>query len=208
MARTADHEARRQQIIGGVRKLALGQGLRSVTVAGAATTAGVSTGLVQHYYSGKDDLLADTFTAVRGDIEQRVDRAIERAEARHERIEQMMVAAMTQLLPLDRLRRQETYLTRAFAGLALDNDRLANTLVAMDNHLTERAAQGLSNGKECGEVDTDTDTDAAALSLLALTDGLAGRLLMQPGTIERQQAQQVLRSELARLCPGTCTRYA
>lgn len=208
MARTSDHAARRQQIIGGVRTLATGKGLGAVTIAGIARAAGVSVGMVQHYYDSKDDLFADTFVSIRSDIEQRADAAIAEAEKQGDRIENMLFAGLSQLLPLDSERQQETYLTRVFAGLALENERLAATLIASDDALTTRIAQGLENGKECGEVEPNTDSDIAAYALLALTNGLAGRLLMHSHKERQLWSQQSVAKHLAHLCPGECSRYA
>ena len=68
MPRTADHDSRRAQITTGVRELALTSGLGSVTIAGTAKAAGISVGLVQHYYDSKESLLADTLSRLLSDI--------------------------------------------------------------------------------------------------------------------------------------------
>src|SRR5688572_9761853 len=72
MPRTADHDARRRQVADAVERLVADEGLDAVTVARTAAAAGISVGLVQHYFPAKDDMLLHTFTAVRQRIEQRV----------------------------------------------------------------------------------------------------------------------------------------
>lgn len=208
MVRTADHEARRSQIVGAVKELALDVGLNHVTIAGVAQAAEVSVGLVQHYYSSKEQLLLDTFRTVRQDVLARVDAAIVRAERRHERIEQMLLDGLEQLLPLTRKRRDEVHLVHSFAGAALENAVLQPGFREALTEHQSRVEQALENGKLCGEVESATDSPAEAYALLALTDGLAARLLTQRSQAQRVWARAALARETARLFPGECHRHS
>ena len=207
MARTADHDARRAQIVAGVKALALEVGLARVTIAGVARSADVSVGLVQHYYSSKEELLLDAFRSVRQDVLDRIDASIVRAERRHERIESMMRDALEQFLPLGRQRTGETHLVHAFAGLALEDRSLYAGLRESHSAHQTRVETALENGKVCGEVEAATDSRAEAYALLALTDGLAVRLLTTPGRAQRSWARQSLSREVARLFPGECRHH-
>ncbi|MPZ62485.1 MAG: TetR family transcriptional regulator [Propionibacteriales bacterium] len=206
MPRTADHQARRRQIVDGVRRVAVTDGLSRVTMAGAAREAGVSVGLVQHYYSSKEDLLVDTVRSVHEDIEQRVDAAVARAERRFARIEQMMAAGLQQLFPLDDRRREETRLRHSFAGLALENERLHEHQRRFDESLAARAAQAVRNGLLCGEVLPGTDPDQEGYAVISLADGLAARLLMHAGRRQRAWARAAVTARMAAVFPGPCAR--
>ncbi len=205
MARTADHQQRRAQIIAGVRVVAGESGLGRVTIARAAQAAGVSVGLVQHYYASKKDLLADAFAAVRSDVLTRIDAEIARSEKRGARIETMVVDGLSQLLPIGTRRRAEVYLSHAFAGLALEDETLRVQLRDARRQLQDRVSTALANGITCGEVDADTDPEQAAYGLLALTDGLASHLLTQSGPQPRAWSAAVLRARAGELCPGECS---
>ncbi|MBJ7291134.1 TetR/AcrR family transcriptional regulator [Williamsia sp.] len=205
MARTADHEQRRAQIIAGVRAVAGESGLGRVTIARTAEAAGVSVGLVQHYYASKEDLLADAFAAVRSDVLIRIDAEIARSESRGARIETMLCDGLSQLLPIGARRRAEVYLSHAFAGLALEDETLRGQLRDARRQLQDRVSTALTNGVTCGEVDADTDPGQAAFGLLALTDGLASHLLVQPGSQPRAWSASVLRARVAEVCPGECS---
>lgn len=207
MARTADHDARRAQIVGGVRLMALESGLGRVTMAGVAKSADVSVGLVQHYYDSKEQLLLDTFSSVRAGVLARVDRATARAERRGARIEEMMVDGLKQLLPLDKRRREEAYLVHAFAGLALEDPNLRTHLANADAELIDRVAQGLTNGKVCGEVLPDTDATARGYALVAGTAGLAANLLTASDPTRRRWAADEIADRVAALCPGPCSHH-
>lgn len=204
MARTADHDARRAQVVAGVTSLALEQGLGRVTVAGAARSAGVSVGLVQHYYASKEELLLATYSSVRTGVLARVDRATGRAERRGARIEQMMADGLVQLLPLDRRRREEAYLSHAFAGLAMEDAQLRDHLARADDELTTRVATALENGKKCGEVEPTTPSTPRAHALVALTGGLAARLLTSTDAHRRRWAVEAVAGAVAEVCPGRC----
>ena len=208
MVRTADHAARRAQIVSAVKELTLDVGLSHVTVAGVAHSAGVSVGLVQHYYATKEQLLLDTFNTVCEDVLHRVDTAIVRAERRHARIEQMLLEGLEQFLPLSKKRRDEVHLVRSFAGAALENAALQPGLRATLTEHQNRLEQALENGKLCGEVEPTTDSPAEAYALLALTDGLSARLMTQRSRAQQAWARGALAREAARLFPGECHRHA
>ena len=131
--------------------------------------AGVSVGLVQHYYGSKEELLVDTLERVLADALARVDRATTDAEQRHSRIEHMLANGLEQLLPLDEVRREETCLT------VVREPRPTPQLRARSAGF--RPARGLAAERVvCGEVPDSalTDPDLEGLALLALVDGLAG----------------------------------
>ena len=189
-----------------MRELALASGLGSVTVAGTAKAAGVSVGLVQHYYDSKESLLADTLSRLLSDIEGRVDSAIIRAERDHARIEHMLGAGLLELLPLSPTHRDETYLRHAFAGLALDNPTLAEHQQAFDRRFRDRITQAVRNGMECGEVTPDTDALLEGEAAFALTQGLAARLLVDPDEGVRSRARAAIAARMANVFVGPCAR--
>lgn len=206
MARTADHDARRAQICAGVRAVALADGLSAVTVSRTAAAAGVSVGLVQHYFPAKEDLLVAVYERLLGDVERRVDKGRIRAERRHARIEQILRLSLEQMLPLDRARRQEVYLELAFAGMALEDSRLRDALLRSERHLRDRVRQAVINGTECGEVDREVDADALALGFLSTVRGLARTVYAEDDPRARALARRVLAADCAAVFTGPCAR--
>lgn len=206
MARTADHEARRAQLRAGARQVALDRGLPAVTVARVAEAAGISVGLVQHYFPSKESLLADVFIDLRTTLEHRVDAATARAERRHERIEQILTAALEQCLPLDARRRGEVYLALAYAGMALEHPDLRHAQTASDDHLRRRIADAVTNGKACGEVGQDSDPEQVAWDLFALVTGLAAQAHHVDSPAARRRARAALAAAVGRTFDGPCSR--
>jgi AcrR family transcriptional regulator len=204
MARTADHDLRRRQVAEAVEHLVATEGFGAVTVARTAAAAGISVGLVQHYFPSKDDMLLHAFVQVRGRIEQRVLADSRRADAVGARIEQILLDALTELLPLDERRRRECRVELAFTGRAVDNPRLAAALGSSNAHVRALLAQAVHNGKECGEVVAETDETAAAARLLAMLDGLKLHAYSEPETITPATARAALAEQLGRVFSGPC----
>lgn len=205
--RTADHARRRAQITGAVCELIAESGLGSVTVARTAARAGISVGLVQHYFPSKDDMLLHAFERVSADVAARVA-DIAGEGTRHERtIAAILGAALAEHLPLDGPRRAEFRVTRTFAGRALDNPDLAAVDVRAAAAMHDELARAVGNGVECGEVAPDLDVHAAAARLAAVAEGLATQVHRGgPGAEDR--ARTILAAELAVVFTGQCRQYA
>lgn len=209
MPRIADHDARRAQIRQGVRAAAQSVGLRSVTMARAARAAGVSVGMVQHYYESKEALFVDTLENVLDGVMARVDRATAAAEAEHARIEHMLGAAIEQLLPLGRRRREEAYLRMAFLALALDHEALRGDQRRFAEGLELRAVSAIRNAMGCGEIPhpSAVDPEIEARALLALVDGLCGQMLIDATAHREQDARRVVAARMRTLFPGECSHH-
>ncbi len=207
MPRTADHDARRAQICDGVRASAHQLGLVSVTMSSAARSAGVSVGLVQHYYNSKEALLVDTLDRVLADILGRVEHATARAESRNARIEHMVGAGIEELLPIDRTRRIEARLRLSFAGLALDHEEFREHQARFASVLRQRAARAIENACECGEIpEPDAiDPQREAMALLSLADGLCLQLLTSSEPDDVDRAREVIATRMSALFRGACS---
>lgn len=212
MPRTADHEERRRQIADAVSQLITAHGLDAVTVARTAATAGMSVGLVQHYFRTKDEMLLHAFREVSARIRARVDERIRDGVEHRRPIARVMAEVMTEHIPLDEARRAEYRVTRAFAGRALDAPALAAVDTEAARKLREDIARAVHNGKECGEVDEDVDPSGAAVRLAAVMEGLALQVYREPeGAAEAAVVPFVaplLETELAAVFTGECRQYA
>ncbi|MFC9970398.1 TetR/AcrR family transcriptional regulator [Spirillospora sp. NPDC127200] len=211
MPRTADHQGRRRQIAVAVCELIARDGLDAVTVARTAATAGISVGLVQHYFRTKDEMLLHAFDHVSAHIRRRIDERI-RAGIEHRRpISHVLSEAMTELVPLDEARRAEFRVARAFAGRALDAPALAEVDAETARALRSDLAQAVHNGKECGEVVPELDPWPAALRLAAVTEGLAMQVYRDPagvnGVPAAELATAIIDAELATVFTGRCRQY-
>ncbi|MFD0905240.1 TetR/AcrR family transcriptional regulator [Actinomadura sediminis] len=206
MPRTADHEARRRQIGLAVCELISEHGLDAVTVARTAAAAGISVGLVQHYFRTKDAMLLHAFTQVSAHIRERIERHVRDGVEHRRPIADVLAEALIELVPLDETRRTEFRVARAFAGRALDSPELARVDAETARALREDAARAVHNGKECGEVEPEADPWAAAVRLTAVTEGLAVQVYRDPD-VSAELTVAIVRDELAAVFTGECRQY-
>ncbi|GAA1693912.1 TetR/AcrR family transcriptional regulator [Glycomyces endophyticus] len=207
MPRTADHELRRTQMAAAVHRLIAHDGLDAATMAAVAREAGFSVGLVQHYFASKDELLLFAYERLTADLLARVARITAEGEAGGQPIRRILLDCLCELLPLDAGRRGEHRVSRAFQARAMDVPAAATVAAATAAVVRGRVAQGVANGKECGEVEPATDADLAALELTALVDGLADHLYREPAPARSTAAGAVLADRLAAVFPGECRHY-
>lgn len=207
MPRTADHDARRTQIIDAVRGLVASDGPEAATMSRIAASAGVSVGLVQHYYASKDVLLADAYDRTLQVQQGRIEALVASEEQARGRIEHMVLGALTQFLPLDHDRRDETILFDHFSSVALRQPSLREAWQRTDDVLLARLREAVVNAEECGEAREGVDPDDEARRLLAVTRGLARTLLLRDDAHEVARVRRVLAQECASTFPNPCRQY-
>lgn len=182
-----DHQARREQIADAVCRLAASRGLDAVSLRHVAAAAGVSMGRVQHYFATKDDMLMFAFETIGKRVERRMAAAVgdippgTRAFVR---------ALLVEMLPLNDASRAEAPVLAAFFAKAVVEPRLARPLredaPAMAGFVAEQLATA---GVE--------RPDTAAVTLLALVDGLMLHLLV--GQVAETDALAALDGYLDRI---------
>ncbi|MFB8138673.1 TetR/AcrR family transcriptional regulator [Streptomyces parvus] len=204
MPRVADHDARHGQISDAVQRLIVRDGLTAVTVARTAAEAGMSVGLVQHYFTAKDEMLLATFTRVNERFTARVDASVNRGEAEGRTIADMLRQALAELIPLDDGRRAEFLVRLAFSGQAAHNARLATVQRETLAGVRARVARAIGNGMECGEVAESVDATEQALRIVAFAEGLALHTHIDPDGTPEPAVLAALDERLGRVFTGTC----
>jgi AcrR family transcriptional regulator len=189
MPKTVDREEQRRQIGAALLQLVAERGLDEVSVRTVAAATGRSPGAVQKYFRTKDEML--TFAA----------------ELAGERVERRMAEVNTALplrqalrdlilttLPVDAERRAEATAQLAFAVHAAHHPRLAAIRRQVDQDIREALATWLESAGH------ETDAAAVADAVIALSDGLALRMLYTPQ--EHEYLLTVLDQALGTLIPG------
>lgn len=211
MPRHADADARREQLASAALDIALTQGLDRVSVPRIAAQAGVSVGLVQHYFPAKAALVVTAYETLAARVDARIGAIVEVGEAQRGSLRAMVAAGLEQLLPLDADRLAETQVRAEFAARALRDEALAVVARDLRRVLLHRVAAAIENGHECGESAAGLVGPAAASAaqeLLALSEGLAGALLLHSGRPHPADEDEtsVLRYACERVFPGQCRR--
>ncbi|MGW1011229.1 TetR/AcrR family transcriptional regulator [Streptomyces termitum] len=169
MPRSVDRPEQRRQIGAALLRLAAEEGLSRVSVRTVAAASGRSPGAVQKYFRTKEELLL--FAA---------ELAGERTERRIASVDpglpprETLRALLLTTLPLDEERRAEAAAQLSFAVHAAHQPRLAETRRRIDREVHGALARRLG-AAGCPE------PGATADALIAVSDGLALRLLYAPG---------------------------
>ena len=183
MPKKVDHQERRELIADALMRVAADQGLEAVSLRHVAAAAGVSAGMVQHYFRTKDEMMAFALSVVRERSQVRVTDAVARLgdDPPPRLLLRTMIAA---LLPLDERTRDDGRVALAF---------LAYTAVrpAAASALHEETAQLIGF---IASVLPVRNADAAAAGLLALMEGLGVYLL--GGQYTAEQALSALDAHL------------
>lgn len=208
MPRTADPTSRRRQLTDAVRHLVAAGGFDAVTVAAVARVAGVSVGLVQHYFPSKDELLVSAYGATLERIDDAVAAEVGAGEAARLPIREILPAAVSHYLPLDTERRTDHAVRSALLARSATAPQTREMTAQHHGALRERLAQAVRNGKKCGEVDDDVDAAVSALELAALIAGLADQLAVAGSDSDlHRDVDAVLRAAVGRTFPHPCRQH-
>lgn len=180
MSRHADHDERRRQIAESAAEVAVAGGIGRVTVAGVARQAGVSVGLVQHYFPGKELLMARTYEGILASVDARVAQIVARGEVEGLPVRRMAADALSELLPQDGRRRSEGVARAEFRALALRSDLLREVAREGDRAMRARLRRVVGNAQRCGETGADVDATLVAERLWAAAAGAVDAMLADP----------------------------
>src|SRR5919112_5471124 len=123
MPRTVDHRARRELLADALMRLAARHGLDGVSLRHVAAEAGVSTGMVQHYFRTKDEMMTFALGMVMERIRDRSQAAAPPPTPRG-----LVRGLLLELLPLDGTRRLENHVVLAFLAYAAVKPSIASGL--------------------------------------------------------------------------------
>ena len=171
-----DHDERRAQIAGALMRVAAERGLESVSLRHVAAEAGVSSGMVQHYFRTKDEMMSFAMEVVKDNATARLAAA---AQTLGDSPSSGLVlrTLLVQLLPLDEARRAEGRVALAFLAYAAVRPQVAAILGEGSAGLRTFVADQIRAAQADGDVTADVDPNWAAAGMLAVVDGLGVQLV-------------------------------
>ncbi|MFD0888211.1 TetR/AcrR family transcriptional regulator [Streptosporangium algeriense] len=167
MPRKVDHHERRELLADALMRLAATRGLEKVSLRHVAAEAGVSAGMVQHYFRTKDEMMTFAFDMVTDRIRDRSQAEVTSATPR-----ELVRSLLLQVLPLDETRWLENHVMLAFLAYAAVKPSIVSGLRESAAEMRMFLAAQLRAAGADG-----VDPDRAAAGLLALVDGLGLQLL-------------------------------
>jgi TetR/AcrR family transcriptional regulator, transcriptional repressor of bet genes len=195
--RRAEPDARRADLVAACARVLAREGAGGTSVRAIAQEAGVSPGLVGHYFASIDALVAATYAHVGAQVDAALEAAVAAAGP-------------------DPRARLEAFVTASFAPPIADAQLLATWIAFWSLcrarpdmaalHDTQYAAyrartEGLLSA--CGMA--PQDLRRAAIAVTALVDGLWLELCLSPGCFTPQEAGEIARAQIAALLGAALT---
>jgi AcrR family transcriptional regulator len=169
-----DHEQRRQRIAAALLHVAASQGLEGVSLRHVAAQAGVTSGMVQHYFPSKDAMIAYAMRSASARYSERVEAALV-AVGPEPDPGAVVRAVLGALLPRDDEQRRDARVALAFQSYAASHPAAAEGLAADNALLRSFVADQLQ--RRGGARPDPSSCERAATALLALTDGLGAHVV-------------------------------
>jgi AcrR family transcriptional regulator len=160
-----DHHERRTLLADALLRVAAERGLMDVSLRHVAEEAGVTAGMVQHYFRTKDEMMIFALDVISARVQARL------AEDPDPR--RLVRALLVQLLPLDADRELEGRVAVAYHAYAVTRPDVAARLRQDTVGMRAAVAERIRTAGGSGPLDPDT----AATGLLALVEGLAVHVL-------------------------------
>lgn len=203
MPKKVDHQERRERIATALMRVAANHGLEAVSLRHVAAEAGVTSGMVQHYFPTKKAMMDFAMTSASARYEARMTEAV--AELGDKPPARDLVGAMlTTLLPRDESERADGRVALAFLSYAATKRAAAEGLDEGNAGMREFIAEQIRSAQSAGETAVGLDPESAATALFALAEGLAVHVLSSD--LSAEDAAAALEAQLDLVFAATRTR--
>ena len=191
MPKIVDHELRRQELLAATWRVIARTGIVGATTREIAREAGVSTGVLAHYFADKEDILA---AALRLSHQQVYARLQERTQGLLG-LDALRVV-MLEALPLDEQRLLEAQIEVNFWSLALGNSALRELQHEEFERFWDVLHYRVSEAQKLGQIWPEIDPSDVTHQLMILVEGLSLEAVLYPSRATPQRQTQTLESFL------------
>lgn len=168
MPKVVDWNKRRDEVLAATWRVISRDGLANASIRAIAREAGYSPGVLSHYFTGKDDIIASAMVHSHRRVVERIDQATARLRGLA-----ALRALMLEVLPLDEERLLEARLEIGFWGRTLADPRLTRLQNAEFDRFWQRLRLLLDDARDLGELRPNLDLDELTHQLVVLMDGLS-----------------------------------
>jgi AcrR family transcriptional regulator len=170
-----------------VLRVLTADGFEGVSVRKVAAGAGVSIGAVQHHFPTKDAMLSAAMNRAGKQFQRRLADRLQPDMAPGQRLAELAVT----LVSADDREVSVAWLLR-LARAAVDD-------VTAERHRAEWRAMEAKLRDAISAAAPDVEPQAAAVELLALLDGLACSVAVEPERVSADDAEAIVRAHVSRL---------
>jgi AcrR family transcriptional regulator len=194
MPKIVNHEERRKELLTATWRVIARTGIVGATTREIAREAGVSTGVLAHYFADKEAILA---AALRMAHQQFNARVLERTQGLLglEAVRVIMVEAM----PLDDERLLEAQIELNFIAVSLGNAGLREMRQEEVDRFWESLHYRTAEAQKIGQVDPAADVSAITDELVIFIAGVSQQAVLHSHLAIPERQLQVLDTVLARI---------
>jgi AcrR family transcriptional regulator len=189
-----DHELRRQELLAATWRVIARTGIVRATTREIAREAGVSTGVLAHYFADKEELLA---AALRLSHQQVYARVRERTQGLLG-LDALRVV-MLEALPLDEQRLLEAQIEANFWSLALGNDALRDLQHEEFERFWDVLLYRVEEAQKVGQIWPGIDASDVTHQLMIMVEGLSIEAVLYPSRATPERQLRTLDSFLDRI---------
>ena len=177
MPKQVDHEERRRRIAEAVWGITAYRGLEAVSLRDVAAEAGVSMGMVQHYFKAKEQMILFACGYMVELAEQGAQELVA-GSSNPDAPRSVIRSVFIQTLPLEEEQRAGTGVWLAFLTRAVVDPDLAAFVRRAWAGTQDLVAGQLRTAQRSGEISADLDPEREAIALVSLVDGLVSHLMV------------------------------
>ena len=181
MPKLVDHDLRREEIAASVLRVVARDGVRGVTMRDIAAEAGWSTGVLNHYFDNKQELLVGGLRLAAREVGENVSRAMRERTGRDQ-----LRAVLQEGMPLDARRRATCRIFFSFWAEGGSDPDLAAELAAYYDWWRTRIRQAIERGQSDGWI-IEFESQKLAEMLLAMADGLSVQATFSKRVMSRKR---------------------
>jgi AcrR family transcriptional regulator len=194
MPKLVDHDVRRKQLLDAVWRIIARAGIAGATTREIAREAGVSNGVLAHYFPDKDSLLT---AALRSSYKQYYDRVSQKTQGLVG-LDAIRII-VSEALPLDPRRLTEAQIGVTFNGMALGNATLTETVRAEFERFWDFLSYRVTEALTLGQLAPNTRPEDVIHELVVLVDGLSVQAVLYPARVPASRQEQILEAILGRV---------
>lgn len=178
-----DREARRLELAEALWRITRRDGWEAISLRKVAAEAGVSMGMVQHYFASKDQMLRFALEIIIEDVRRHIRQCVARLPQPHTP-RQLVTTVLTEMIPRPGLRRNEAETAAVFLRRFMLSPDSAAELAAGQPDLGALLAEQIRLSRAASGKGRPADAERDAGGLIALLDGLILAVVTKQQTTE------------------------
>jgi AcrR family transcriptional regulator len=198
MPKIVDHDQRRRELLLATAAVIAAEGIQAATVRRIAQQAGCTTGLVTHYFAGKDDLIIGALRHVHAAAADRM----RMARGRQASGMGALRAVLLEALPLTSAGQFEWRVWLSFWGVAWASPPLSAEHRERYAPWRRLIHDLLREAVQLGQTTPGLNLREATDRLLALVDGLGVEATYEPRRLTRRRVTGIIDAQLTQFTVG------